>query len=286
MGAALHLPRLPLRRGDRLARASRRSTRSKAASSRPTRRATAASPPPTRSVDRIQQNILWGQWSNFLAVPTDASQRDERLGWTGDIQAFASTGAFNGDYATYLEQWLQTLRDSQCGRRRLPRRRAADLLRRGHGRLGRRRHGRAVGALPALRRRARAGRQLRRDGALGRLPARPLERPDPPQRRLRRLAGDRRHADGPDRRRPSSPTRSTSSAEPRLCSARTTTPRSSARSHDQIAEAPSPAAGCVPTAASAPAARPRTCCALHFGLVPDGDARGRGREAGRQRRGA
>ncbi len=64
-------------------------------------------------VERIQQNILWGQWSNFLAVPTDASQRDERLGWTGDIQAFASTGAFNGDYANYLEQWLQTLRDSQ-----------------------------------------------------------------------------------------------------------------------------------------------------------------------------
>jgi alpha-L-rhamnosidase len=64
-------------------------------------------------VDRIQQNIVWGQWSNFLAVPTDASQRDERLGWTGDIQAFASTGAFNGDYANYLEQWLMTLRDSQ-----------------------------------------------------------------------------------------------------------------------------------------------------------------------------
>ncbi|MDO8210455.1 family 78 glycoside hydrolase catalytic domain [Conexibacter sp. CPCC 206217] len=64
-------------------------------------------------VDRIQQNIVWGQWSNFLAVPTDASQRDERLGWTGDIQAFASTGSFNGDYANYLEQWLMTLRDSQ-----------------------------------------------------------------------------------------------------------------------------------------------------------------------------
>ncbi|MDW5598591.1 family 78 glycoside hydrolase catalytic domain [Conexibacter stalactiti] len=64
-------------------------------------------------VDRIQQNILWGQWSNFMTVPTDASQRDERLGWTGDIQAFASTAAFNGDYANYLDQWLLTLRDSQ-----------------------------------------------------------------------------------------------------------------------------------------------------------------------------
>ena len=61
----------------------------------------------------IQSAIRWGQSSNFLAVPTDASQRDERLGWTGDIQAFASTAAFNGDTQNYLNQWLQTLRDSQ-----------------------------------------------------------------------------------------------------------------------------------------------------------------------------
>ena len=46
-------------------------------------------------------------------MPSDASQRDERLGWTGDIQAFASTGAFNEDASGYLGQWLQTLRDSQ-----------------------------------------------------------------------------------------------------------------------------------------------------------------------------
>jgi alpha-L-rhamnosidase len=64
-------------------------------------------------VNRIQSAIRWGQSSNFLAVPTDASQRDERLGWTGDIQAFASTAAFNGDIQNYLDQWLQTLRDSQ-----------------------------------------------------------------------------------------------------------------------------------------------------------------------------
>ena len=64
-------------------------------------------------MNSIQSAIRWGQSSNFLAVPTDASQRDERLGWTGDIQAFASTGAFNGDTQNYLDQWLQTLRDSQ-----------------------------------------------------------------------------------------------------------------------------------------------------------------------------
>jgi alpha-L-rhamnosidase len=64
-------------------------------------------------VNAIQSAIRWGQHSNFLGVPSDASQRDERLGWTGDIQAFASTGAFNEDASGYLGQWLQTLRDSQ-----------------------------------------------------------------------------------------------------------------------------------------------------------------------------
>ena len=66
-------------------------------------------------VNQIQSAIRWGQHSNFLGVPSDASQRDERLGWTGDIQAFASTGAFNEDASSYLGQWLQTLRDGQIG---------------------------------------------------------------------------------------------------------------------------------------------------------------------------
>ncbi|MDA0182677.1 family 78 glycoside hydrolase catalytic domain [Solirubrobacter phytolaccae] len=71
-------------------------------------------------VNQIQSAIHWGQWSNFLAVPTDASQRDERLGWTGDIQAFATTGTFNGDAYGYLRQWLQTLRDSQSANGAFP----------------------------------------------------------------------------------------------------------------------------------------------------------------------
>ena len=71
-------------------------------------------------MNQIQTAIRWGQRSNFLAVPTDASQRDERLGWTGDIQAFASTGAFNGDASDYLGQWLQTLRDSQTANGAFP----------------------------------------------------------------------------------------------------------------------------------------------------------------------
>ncbi|MDA0165255.1 glycoside hydrolase family 78 protein [Solirubrobacter ginsenosidimutans] len=64
-------------------------------------------------VNQIQSAIRWGQRSNFLGVPSDASQRDERLGWTGDIQAFASTGAFNEDASGFLGQWMQTMRDSQ-----------------------------------------------------------------------------------------------------------------------------------------------------------------------------
>ncbi len=71
-------------------------------------------------VNQIQTNITWGQRSNFLGVPTDADQRDERLGWTGDIQAFASTAAYNGDESGFLGQWLQTLRDSQSANGAFP----------------------------------------------------------------------------------------------------------------------------------------------------------------------
>ena len=151
--------------------APRRSTRSKAARSAPhcPRYGTFTSSNPL--VNSIQSAIRWGQSSNFLAVPTDASQRDERLGWTGDIQAFASTGAFNGDTQNYLDQWLQTLRDSQSANGAFPDVAPVDLLRRGHRGLGRRGHGRAVGALPPLRRHPHAAAQLRRDEALDRLPA-------------------------------------------------------------------------------------------------------------------
>ena len=109
-------------------------------------------------VNQIQTAIRWGQRSNFLAVPSDASQRDERLGWTGDIQAFASTGAFNGDASGYLGQWLQTLRDSQSANGAFPDVAPVTVLRRRHRRLGRRGHGRAVRALPPLRRPAHPAR--------------------------------------------------------------------------------------------------------------------------------
>ncbi len=62
---------------------------------------------------KLQQNIVWGQRGNFLAVPTDCPQRDERLGWTGDAQVFASTAAFNYDVRGFLRKWMYDLRDSQ-----------------------------------------------------------------------------------------------------------------------------------------------------------------------------
>src|ERR1051326_862788 len=58
-------------------------------------------------LNRLQQNIVWGQRSNFLDVPTDCPQRDERLGWTGDAQVFAPTASFNHDTAAFYTKWLK-----------------------------------------------------------------------------------------------------------------------------------------------------------------------------------
>jgi len=53
-------------------------------------------------VNRLQRNITWGQRGNFVDVPTDCPQRDERLGWTGDAQVFARTAAFNMDVSGFF----------------------------------------------------------------------------------------------------------------------------------------------------------------------------------------
>lgn len=57
-------------------------------------------------INQLQHNIQWGQKGNFLDVPTDCPQRDERMGWTGDAQAFSSTAAFNYDVAAFFLKWL------------------------------------------------------------------------------------------------------------------------------------------------------------------------------------
>jgi len=62
----------------------------------------------------LQHNIVWGQKGNFLDVPTDCPQRDERLGWTGDAQAFLRTAAFNMDVAAFFTKWLRDLAADQA----------------------------------------------------------------------------------------------------------------------------------------------------------------------------
>jgi alpha-L-rhamnosidase len=57
-------------------------------------------------LNQLQRNIVWGQRSNFLDVPTDCPQRDERLGWTGDAQVFSRTAAFNMDVSGFFAKWL------------------------------------------------------------------------------------------------------------------------------------------------------------------------------------
>jgi alpha-L-rhamnosidase len=64
-------------------------------------------------INRLQQNILWGQKGNFIDVPTDCPQRDERLGWTGDAQVFARTASFNMDVRNFFSKWLKDVAADQ-----------------------------------------------------------------------------------------------------------------------------------------------------------------------------
>ncbi|MFC7886203.1 family 78 glycoside hydrolase catalytic domain [Streptomyces sp. NPDC057376] len=64
-------------------------------------------------VNRLFSNVRWGQRGNYLWVPTDCPQRDERLGWTGDTQIFAATGLYNADAANFLSHYQDTVIDSQ-----------------------------------------------------------------------------------------------------------------------------------------------------------------------------
>lgn len=64
-------------------------------------------------VNQLQHNIQWGQKGNFLDIPTDCPQRDERLGWTGDAQVFSNTAAFNMNVANFFRKWLQDVAADQ-----------------------------------------------------------------------------------------------------------------------------------------------------------------------------
>jgi alpha-L-rhamnosidase len=64
-------------------------------------------------INQLQHNIQWGQKGNFLDVPTDCPQRDERLGWTGDAQAFSRTAAFNFGVDNFFSKWLKDVAADQ-----------------------------------------------------------------------------------------------------------------------------------------------------------------------------
>lgn len=65
------------------------------------------------AVNKLFKNIIWGQKSNFLDVPTDCPQRDERLGWTGDAQVFVRTASLNFDVKRFFKKWLRDLAADQ-----------------------------------------------------------------------------------------------------------------------------------------------------------------------------
>ena len=64
-------------------------------------------------VNQLQSNIAWGQRGNFVAVPTDCPQRDERLGWLADAQIFAPTASRNADVSAFFARWMRDVVDGQ-----------------------------------------------------------------------------------------------------------------------------------------------------------------------------
>ena len=64
-------------------------------------------------INQLYRNIVWTQRSNYFEVPTDCPQRDERLGWTGDAQAYVMSATYNSDIASFFNKWLVDLNDAQ-----------------------------------------------------------------------------------------------------------------------------------------------------------------------------
>jgi alpha-L-rhamnosidase len=71
-------------------------------------------------LNQLQQNIVWSQKGNFIDVPTDCPQRDERLGWTGDAQAFSCTASFNMNVNSFFTKWLKDLSADQTSEGMVP----------------------------------------------------------------------------------------------------------------------------------------------------------------------
>ncbi len=64
-------------------------------------------------INKLISNTVWGQLSNYISVPTDCPQRNERLGWTADTQVFSETGSFFANTRLFLHKWMRDMRDTQ-----------------------------------------------------------------------------------------------------------------------------------------------------------------------------
>ena len=73
-----------------------------------------------KKLNQLFSNIIWGQKGNFLDVPTDCPQRDERQGWTGDATVFCKTASYNFDVETFFEKWLTDLKLDQGKKGNIP----------------------------------------------------------------------------------------------------------------------------------------------------------------------
>ncbi|MBE6181185.1 MAG: glycosyl hydrolase family 18 [Rikenellaceae bacterium] len=71
-------------------------------------------------INKLISNTYWGQLSNYLSVPTDCPQRNERLGWTADTQVFAETGSFFANTLRFFHKWMGDMRDSQSAKGGFP----------------------------------------------------------------------------------------------------------------------------------------------------------------------
>jgi alpha-L-rhamnosidase len=71
-------------------------------------------------VNRLYSNTVWTQRANFISIPTDCPQRDERLGWTGDAEVFVRAATYNADVASFFTKWLVDLEDSQAADGAIP----------------------------------------------------------------------------------------------------------------------------------------------------------------------
>ena len=117
---------------------------------------------PDELLNQLHRNVVWGTRGNFLDVPTDCPQRDERLGWTGDIAVFAPSAAYLFDVEDFLREWLANLSVGAAGGRRdgaLRRAGCSEVHRsslisrpRKHGHLERRGGVGAMGAVAGVRR--------------------------------------------------------------------------------------------------------------------------------------